>query len=268
MIARDHQSRILRASAASVAAIALALSAACGNRDATVLAIGDQQLYEEGAEHLRNGNYAGALLSFQNLSVQYQFSPWARQAQLDMIYAYHQSGQPESALDVAETFIRENPRQPEVAYCLYMIGIIRFDREPNFIERMFRVDVTQRPPLETQLSFDAFEELIRRFPDSKYVDDARQRMVFLRNRLATYENHVARYYLDRGAYVAAINRAKYAIERYPGAPELQRSLTLMIEAYDALGMSELARDAERVLQESFGEVDGGGPETSAVNNQR
>jgi outer membrane protein assembly factor BamD len=268
MIAADPKHRILRAPAAGLAAIALALISACGNRDATVLAIGDRQLYEEGAEHLRNGNYAGALLSFQNLTVQHQFSPWTRQAQLDMIYAFYRSGQPESALDVAETFIRENPRQPEVAYCLYMVGVIRFDREPNFIERLFRVDVTQRPPLESQLAFDAFEELIRRFPDSKYVDDARQRMVFLRNRLATYENHVARYYLDRGAYVAAINRAKFAVERYPGAPQLEDSLTLMIEAYDALGMSDLARDAERVRQESFGDIGGAAPEASAVNNQR
>jgi len=268
MIAADPKRRIFRASAASLAAIALALSAACGNRDATVIALGDRALYEEGAEHLRNGNYAGALLSFQNLTVQHQFSPWTRQAQLDMIYAFYQSGQPESALDVAETFIRENPRQPEVAYCLYMVGVIRFDREPNFIERIFRVDVTERPPLESQLAFDAFEELIRRFSDSKYVDDARQRMIFLRNRLATYENHVARYYLERGAYVAAINRAKYAVERYPGAPQLEQSLTLMIEAYDALGMNELARDAERVRQESFGEVGGTGAEASAVNNPR
>jgi outer membrane protein assembly factor BamD len=185
-----------------------------------------------------------------------------------MIYAFHQSGQPESALDVAETFIRENPRLEEVAYCLYMIGVIRFDREPNFIERIFRVDITERPPRESQLAFDAFEELIRRFPDSKYVADARQRMIFLRNRLATYENHVARYYLERGGYVAAANRAKYAIERYPGAPQLEQSLELMIEAYDALGMTELKLDAERVLQESFGEGGASGAQASAVNNPR
>lgn len=268
MNASDPERRIFRLSSACLAACALGLLGACGNRDATVLAIGDQQLYEDGAEHMRNGNYAGALVAFQNLTVQYQFSPWTRQAQLDMIYAFYRSGQPESALDVAETFIRENARLPEVAYCLYMIGVIRFDSEPNFIERLFRVDVTERPPRETERAFDAFDELIRRFPDSKYVEDARQRMVFLRNRLATYENHVARYYLDRGAYVAAATRAKYAIERYPGAPELEESLNLMIEAYTALGMTELALDAERVLQESFGAVGSTAPQTSAVNNQR
>jgi outer membrane protein assembly factor BamD len=254
MIASEHQRRILRVSTSTLVVVAATLLGACANRGATVLAIGDQQLYEDGAEHLRNGNYAGAILALQNLTVQYQFSPWTRQAQLDLIYAYYRSGQPESALDVAETFVREFPRQPEVAYCPYMIGVIRFDRDPNFLERMFRVDVTERPPRDSQLSFDAFEELVRRFPDSAYVEDARQRMIFLRNRLATYENHIARYYLARGAYVAAINRAKYAVEHYPGAPQLEESLSLMIEAYDALGATELARDAERVLQENFGEL--------------
>jgi outer membrane protein assembly factor BamD len=254
MITPKQQRRTLGIRASSLAAVAATLLGACANRDAAVLAIGDQQLYEEGAEHLRNGNFAGAILSFQNLTVQYQFSPWTRQAQLDLIYAFYRSGQPESALDVAETFIRENPRLPEVAYALYMIGVIRFDSDPNFLERMFRVDVTERPPRDSQLSFDAFEELIRRFPESAYVEDARQRMIFLRNRLATYENHIARYYLDRGAYVAAINRAKYAVEHYPGAPQLEESLALMVEAYDALGATDLARDTERVLQENFGEL--------------
>jgi outer membrane protein assembly factor BamD len=135
-----------------------------------------------------------------------------------------------------------------------MIGLINFDREPNFIEKIFRVDITERPPKTSQLAFDAFQELIILYPDSKWVEDARQRMVYLRNRLATYENHVARYYMDRGAYVAAINRAKYSIEHYTGAPELEDSLRLMVEAYEALGMTDLANDARRVLVETFGEL--------------
>jgi outer membrane protein assembly factor BamD len=268
MIAFRRQRRIKRISTASLAGLTLILLNACGNRDDAVQEIGDQQLYEDGAEHVRNGNYAGAIQSFQNLTLRYQFSPWARQAQLDMIYAYYRSGQPESALDVAENFIRENARVPEVAYCLYMIGVIRFDREPNVIEKLFRVDITERPPRDSQLAFDSFQELIQRFPDSRYVEDARQRMTYLRNRLATYENHVARYYLERGAYVAAINRAKYAVEHYPGAPELETSLLLMIEGYEALGMADLARDADRVLQESFGEIGSAEPESTAVNSPR
>lgn len=231
----------------------LALSG-CGNRNDAVQDVGADQLYEDGADMMRNNNYLGAVNSLQNLIIRYPFSQVARQAQLDLIYAYYRSGQPEAALDGAEAFIRENPRLPEVAYCLYMTGIIRFDREPNIIERIFKVDITERPPKETQLAFDAFQRLIRDYPDSIYVEDARQRMVYLRNRLATYENHVAEYYISRGAYVAAINRAKYAVEHYPGAPELEDSLTLMADAYEELGMNDLAADARRVLAENFAEL--------------
>ena len=266
MRASSSQRRILATASNGFIALAFVLLAACGNRDDAIQEIGAAQLYEEGAEHLRNGNYAGAIIAFQNLTIRHQFSAEATQAQLDMIYAYYRSGQPESALDQAESFIRENPRVPEVAYCLYMIGVIRFDREPNILERMFRVDVTERPPKDSQLAFDAFQDLIRQFPDSEYVDDSRQRMIYLRNRLATYENHVVRYYLRRGAYVAAINRARYAIEHYAGAPELEESLSLMIEAYEALDMQDLANDTRRVLQENFGEF--GTPGAQALNTPR
>jgi outer membrane protein assembly factor BamD len=135
-----------------------------------------------------------------------------------------------------------------------MTGLILFDSEPNILERLFRVDVTERPPKESYDAFAAFEDLLRQFPDSEYAEDARQRMIFLRNRLAVYENHVARYYIDRGAYVAAINRAKYALEHYPGAPQLEDTLNVMIEAYQALGMVDLAADTIRVKEENFGEA--------------
>jgi outer membrane protein assembly factor BamD len=116
-----------------------------------------------------------------------------------------------------------------------------------------RVDLSLRPPKDTLRSFSTFQELIRRFPDSEYVPDARQRMVFLRNRLAEYENHVADYYVRRGAYVAAINRAKYALEHYPEAPELEKTLQLLVVAYEELGMTDLAADARRVLRQTYGD---------------
>jgi hypothetical protein len=124
---------LLRATRFALLAAVIAL-AGCG-RDDAVQEIGADQLYAQGQEHLLNSNFAGAIISFQNLVIRYPFSPSSRQAQLDLIYAYYRSGQPEAALDVAETFRRENPRLPEVAYCLYMIGLIHFDSEPNVIER-------------------------------------------------------------------------------------------------------------------------------------
>jgi outer membrane protein assembly factor BamD len=134
-----------------------------------------------------------------------------------------------------------------------MKGLVYFDEAPNILEKMFKVDLTMRPPKDTLLAFETFQELIRRYPDSRYVEDASRRMIFLRNRLAAYENHVAQYYIERGAYIAAISRAKYAIERYPGAPELEEALILMATAYNELGMNDLAADARRVLSESFGD---------------
>jgi outer membrane protein assembly factor BamD len=135
-----------------------------------------------------------------------------------------------------------------------MRGRIAFDQAPNILERMFKVDLAVRPPKDTLRSFATFQELIRRFPNSEYVPDARQRMVFLRNRLTQYENYVAEYYIKRGAYVAAVNRAKYALEHYPEAPELERTLQILVLAYEELGMTDLATDARRVLRETFGDA--------------
>ena len=235
------------------AACVAALLTGCGRRDDIIQDFGPEGFYDRGFEAMDVGNYIGAIAYFQQLEARYPFSNLTRQAQLDLIYLYDRSRQPEAAIDAAEEFERENPTHPRVDYCLYMKGRVYFDQAPNILERVFRVDMSVRPPKDTLASFAAFQELLRRFPDSRYADDARQRMVFLRNRLTAYENHVARYYLQRGAHVAAINRTMYALEHYPGSPGLVDTLALMIEAYDQLGMADLAADAERVLMETFGE---------------
>jgi outer membrane protein assembly factor BamD len=238
----------------ALAAFAIGLVSGCGNRrDDVIQDYGAEGFYDRGRDAMDAGNYIGATEYFTQLEARYPFANVTRQAQLDLIYLYWRSQQPDSAIDAAEEFERENPTHPHVDYCLYMKGLVYFDEAPNILERLFNVDLSMRPPKETLLAFSTFQELIRRFPDSRYVEDANQRMVFLRNRLAAYENHVARYYIERGAYVAAVSRAKYAIERYPGAPELEESLLLMAIAYSELGMNDLAADARRVLNESFGE---------------
>jgi outer membrane protein assembly factor BamD len=230
------------------------LAAGCaGKKDKLITDAGPEALYDKGHKAMDSGNYPGAIQYLMGLESRYPFSPETRQAQLDLIYLYYKSGQPDSAIDAAESFERENPTHPRVDYCLYMKGRIWFDQSPNIIEKLFKVDLSLRPPKDTMRSFTAFQDLVRRFPSSEYVADAEQRMVFLRNRLADFENHVADYYVRRGAYVAAINRTKYALEHYPGAPQLERSLQLMVAAYDKLGMADLAADARRVLRESFGE---------------
>ena len=147
--------------------------------------------------------------------------------------------------------MRENPIHPRVDYALYIKGLAFYEDDPGFLERWFRKDVTRRPPKDVERSYASLRQLVERFPASQYAPDAEQRMLFIKNRLAEYENHVADYYLRRGAYVAALNRAKAALEQFNGANGNARSLEIMASAYDQLGMSDLAADTRRVLAANF-----------------
>ena len=211
-----------------------------------------EEVYGAASTALAEGRYDTAIGYYQALETRYPFANVTRQAQLDRAFAYFKARQPESAIDAAEEFEAENPTHPRVDYCVYLKGLIYFDQAPTFLERVFNADLSVRPPRDTLLAYTTFQELLQRFPESEYVPDARQRMIFLRNRLATYENHVANYYIERGAYVAAINRAKFSLEHYPGAPAIQESLIILEEAYSLLGMPDLSADAQRVIEANLG----------------
>lgn len=207
--------------------------------------------YRRAKEMMDRGNYGGAIFIFEQLEARFPFSNATRQSQLDLMYAYYRNREPESATDQADQFIRENPTHPRVDYAYYIKGLVAFERNPNVIERWFRADLSRRPPIDATKSFQAFATLLQRYPNSEYASDARQRMIFLRNRLADYETYVAGYYLSRGAYAGAVTRAKYAIENYDGAPAIREALLVMAEAYKSLGMNDLAADTQRVLNENY-----------------
>lgn len=228
--------------------------AGCGNRTQEQLGDADV-LYERAKRAADNGNYRDATGYYEALEARFPFTNAARQGQLDLMYAYYKNGESEAAIDQADQFIRENPAHPRVDYAYYIKGLVHFERNPNFLERWFRADLSQRPPSDARSSFQAFQTLVQRYPASEYAQDARQRMVFLRNRLASYEVYVAEYYLARGAYVGALNRARYAVENYDGAPQIRRALEVMTDAYEQLGMEQLATDTEKVLRENFANLD-------------
>jgi outer membrane protein assembly factor BamD len=212
---------------------------------------GAEELYERASKSLGSGNFRNAIGYYEALVARYPFSNQSKQAQLDLIYAYYKNGDPDSAIEAALQFERENPRHPRVDYALYMRGLAQFHGEKNFVHRFMRMDLAKRPPVDATESFSAFSQLLTRYPLSDYAEDARQRMVFLRNRLADHENHVAEYYMRRGAYIAALNRAKYVMEIYDGAPAVAKSLDIMVEAYEKLGMQDLASSTRSVLRENF-----------------
>ena len=236
----------------------LLLLAGCKSNDAQgrLTRLTPEALYERATKSLRNSDYQDAIRVYEALTARYPFTDQARQARLDLIYAYYKNREKESALDAAETFIRENPAHPRVDYAWYLKGLVDFERTPNSLERWMRVDLSQRPPVTARASFQAFRTVVERYPKSAYAADSRRRMIYLRNRLANYELQVARYYIQRQAWVAAAQRAAQSIEQYDGAPSTREALEIMIRCYRQLGYAELVANSERVYRENFPEATG------------
>ncbi len=231
---------------------ALALLGACAGNDEQISEVQDlTEAYERAKQSIETGNFQRGIRIFEAIQARYPFSDLSRQIQLELMYAYYRSGQTELAIDMSDTFVRENPINPRVDYALYIKALSFFEDEPGLLERWFRRNLDKRPPEGVQQSYATLLRLVERYPASPYAADARQRMVFLKNRLAAYENHVADYYLRRGAYVAALNRLKNALEQYHGADSNAESLRLMVRAYEELGMADLAADTRRILVMNF-----------------
>jgi outer membrane protein assembly factor BamD len=205
------------------------------------------EMYDSAKGYLDSKNWGRAVQAYQGLATRYPFGRYTEQAQLELAYAYHKSGNPEAALSIADRFIRTYPSHPNVDYAFYIRGLTNYEQRVGFMERMMPSRVRDRDQTAARESFRDFDELIRRFPDSRYAPDARQRMVFLRNNLSFYELDVARYYMRRKAYVAAANRARFAIENYPGSPELGNALEILHVSYTEMGLPELAEDTMSVL---------------------
>src|ERR1700733_14304295 len=243
---------LVRSSRVLLIAVALGVVVAgCRSHRADDAKSGPEVIYARAQKAMKNSSYAEAIKQLEALQSRFPFSEPARQSQLDLIWAYYKARQTDPAIDAADTFIRENPTNPRVDYAYYMKGLVYFERQANWLERKFNVDLSQRPPINATKSFEAFKQLIEKYPNSKYVSDSRQRMVFLRNRLADFELHVALYYMRRGAYVGAINRAKYCIENYDGAPAVKGSLKVLVDAYRDLKMMDLAANAQRVYADNY-----------------
>ena len=209
------------------------------------------RLYTEAKTLLGEGNYESAITHYEKLESRFPYGRFAQQAQIDLAYAYLKSGEKESAIAACERFIKLHPNHPNVDYVYYLRGLIYFNEDMGLLGLISQQDMTERDPKSARESFNAFRELVTRFPDSKYTPDATLRMTYLVNALAQLEVHVARYYMKRGAYLAAINRAQYAVKSYPAVPATEEALFIIVRAYDLLGMNDLRDDAERVMRHNF-----------------
>ena len=241
----------LRGGVVALCAVLLAVCGCSSHREKALQKQTPEQLFKTAKKDLANNNFNGAIKAYESLTARFPFADEARQARIDLIYAYYRAGEKESATDAADAFIRENPAHPRVDYAYYMKGMVDFERSPNAIERIFHADLTQRPPTDARKSFASFKIVVEQYPKSEYAHDALQRMVYLRDRLASYDVHVARYYLKRGAYVAAAQRARGVVDQYEGAPAVKEALAIMIECYDKLGLEPLAAQSRQVYAANF-----------------
>ncbi len=238
--------------------LALAFSAALagcgwfatGERDETA-GWSAQKLYGEAKDEMASKNWEKAIKYLEKLEARYPYGRFAQQAQLEVAYAHWKNGERASALAAADRFIKLYPNHPNVDYAYYLKGLVNFNENQGLFAALDNPDMTERDPKGARDAFETFKEVVTRFPDSKYAEDSAARMRYLVNSLAQHEVHVARYYMKRGAYVAAANRAQYAVQHYPQAPAVEEAVFILVKAYDALGMAELRDGADRVMRANF-----------------
>ncbi|MFN9806323.1 MAG: outer membrane protein assembly factor BamD [Betaproteobacteria bacterium] len=238
--------------ATTVAVLGIALLSGCGSLDKDATAKWDaDRLYREARTELSAGNYKAARELLEKLDARYPFTRYSQQAQVEIAYAYYKEGESAQAISAADRFLKVNPNHANADYAQYIKGLASFDDDLGMLGRAFKQDASTRDPKAMREAFDAFRELVQRYPASRYAADARARMNYLVNAMAQSEVNVAQFYFDRGAYVAAIQRAQGALRDYQAAPAAAQALKILVGSYDALNLPELRDDARRILDLNF-----------------
>ncbi len=212
-----------------------------------------ERLYSEAKEKMDDGDYAAAIKYLEKLEARYPYGRLAEQAQLEIAYAYYKDDEPALAIAATERFIRLHPTHPNVDYAYYLRGLVNFHGEKSFVNWLFgaKDDLAERDSKGIREAYLAFKELVERFPHSRYAEDSAKRMAYLFEAQARHEIHVAHYYYSRGAFVAAVNRCKYALENFPQTPASEDALGIQTLAYKRMGLNDLYNDMLRVLRLNF-----------------
>ena len=209
------------------------------------------KIYAEAKDEVSTGAYEKAIQLFEKLEGRAAGTPLAQQAQLDKAYAHFKAGEPALATATLDRFMKLHPASPAIDYALYLKGVVNFNDDLGLFSSVTRQDLAERDQKAAKESFESFKELVTRFPESRYAADSTARMGYIVNSLAQSEVYVARYYYQRGAYLAAVGRAQVAILEYRDVPALEEALYIIVRSYDALGMTQLRDDAQRVLEKNY-----------------
>ena len=210
-----------------------------------------EQLFEKAREEQSGGNYSSAREYYSKRMSLHPYCTLAQQSALDLVYSYYKDGEEDKALKELETFIKTYPRHPQIDYAYYMRGIITYERNNSLFKRLSPVNQAQTDPNMLRKAFEAFKELLEKFPNSPYSEDAQLRMVYLRNLLGQHELEIAEHYLREGAYVAAIGRAQSVLESYQNTPSSPYALALLTRAYQEIGDNVRRNDSYELLKRNF-----------------
>lgn len=246
-----HRVKLSTVSAFLLTTCALLLTGCSTTPVDKTIGMSPNTLYAEAKDEMATGQWDKAVPLLEKLEARAAGTPLAQQAELDKAYAHYKSAEPAMALATLDRFMKLHPASPALDYALYLKGIINFNDDLGMFSSVTRQDLAERDQKASKESFEAFKELVARFPDSRYAPDARQRMTYIVASLAQYEVHVARYYYKRGAYLAAINRAQLTVADYRDVPAIEEALYIIYKSYDALGMDQLRDDAKRVLEKNY-----------------
>ena len=211
----------------------------------------EESLYAQGSVFLENGDIPSAITAFETLEAKYPFSTYSQQSVLDLAYAYYDFGQKDDTIAECDRFIDLYPNHPNLDYAYYLRALSNLEKEQPFFQDILGQDVSKYDVTRLKDAYNDFLFIVNRFNKSKYADDAKNRLVFLRNSMAKHEVYIAKYYLKRGAYLASSERAKYMLEKYPGAPATKEALLVLIKSYNNLGLSDSAKVTADILVKNF-----------------
>jgi outer membrane protein assembly factor BamD len=242
--------RIVRFGLAAVVALYLGGCSSLKEKDET-LSWEAEKIFTTAQESAQEGNFNRANQLLERLEARYPYGRYAQAGLLNQAYNYSKTQEPALALAALDRFIRLYPNHAAVDYALYLKGVIHFDSGATWLNTWSDKDRSERDPKTARESFDIFKQLVTRFPESRYAEDARSRMQFLVNALSAYEVNVARYYLRRGAYLAAVGRAQQALKDYPKTPANEEALALLVKAYEALGLTEARTINLHILERTY-----------------
>jgi outer membrane protein assembly factor BamD len=210
-----------------------------------------EKLYVEAKEDIDAGGYERAIKTLQRVEGLAAGTLLSQQAQIDLAWLYWKTGEKAQALSSIDRFIKLNPSSAALDYAIYLRGLINFNDDLGLLGSLAGQDLSERDQRASRDAWQSFKQLVDQFPTSRYAADARVRMDYIVNSLASYEVHVARYYLRRGAYLAAANRAQQTVTEFQQTPAVEEALYILVQAYDKLELTQLRDDADRVLRQNY-----------------